>query len=246
MLIRCISGALVCAGFIAAAAWAQDLTMDQILKKNEDAIGGSEAISKVQTLKMTIRMLGGDGQSRGVMTVYLKRPNFVRSEATIEGTTVTSAFDGTTAWMINPFTGSSEPQKMDAAPASGRDANLDTTIGSLSSFKAAGQSVELLGKEDAMGVPAYKLKVTSKSGLASTYFLSAETFLPIKTLSKVSEMGPEMDVEGYPSNYRKVGDIMFAHSVEQKAGDRSLGQMIYEKIEINTPMDDSIFKMPIK
>lgn len=39
---------------------------------------------------------------------------------------------------------------------------------------------------------------------------------------------------------------MFAHSIAQQAGGRSLGQMSIEKIEIDTPMDDSIFKMPVK
>ena len=104
----------------------------------------------------------------------------------------------------------------------------------------------LLGKEDVGGVPAYKLRVTLKNGAIALYFLNPETFLPIKTVSKVSETGLNLDIDGYPTDYRKIDGIMFAHSIEQKTGSRSLGLMIYDKIEVNPPLDDNIFKMPIK
>lgn len=232
--------------FAAAVIQAQDLTLDQIIKKNEDAIGGAEAIGKVQTLKFAIRLLGPDRQSKGVMTISIKRPNLVRTDALIQGTSVVSAFDGTTAWMINPLIGATEPKKIDEALASDRDTNLEASIGSLASYQASGLPIVLLGKEDVGGVPAYKFRVTLKDGAIAFYFISTETFLPIKTVSKVSETGPDLEIEGYPTDYRKIGGIMFAHSIEQKAGSRSLGLMIYDKIEVNAPLDDSIFRMPIK
>ena len=52
-------GASVCAGLAIASGASQDLTLDQILKANEDALGGAEAIAGVQTLKMTARISGG-------------------------------------------------------------------------------------------------------------------------------------------------------------------------------------------
>jgi outer membrane lipoprotein-sorting protein len=224
---------------------AQDLTLDEILKKNEDVLGGAEVINKVQTLKMTIRMVVGGGQMEFPMTLISKRPNLVRSESTIQGKSIISAYDGTTAWMINPLTGSSDPQKLDEKMAANLgSSDMDSSIGSLAALKAAGHTVELLGKEDVEGSPAYKIKLTRKSGLITTYFLDAGTFLPIKAITKVSQMGQEMEVEGFPSNYRKVGGIMFAHSMDGKVGGQSMMQMNFEKIEINVPIDDSIFKMP--
>jgi len=245
MFTRRIVGviAVVCLAF--AVATAQDLTLDEILKKNEDAVGGAEAISKIQTLKMTVKMVVGGGQMEFPMTIRTKRPNLVRSDSEIQGKTIVSAYDGTTAWMVNPLTGSSEPQKMDEKMAANlASSDMDSSIGSLAAFKAAGHTVELLGKEDVEGSPAYKIKVTRKGGLTTTSLLDTGTYLPIKAITKVTQMGQEMEVEGYPSNYKKVGGVMFAFAMDAKVGGSSMMQMIFEKIEINEPMDDSIFKMP--
>jgi hypothetical protein len=147
--------------------------------------------------------------------------------------------------MINPLSGSSEPQKMDDKMLSSlTSSDMNSFTGSLAGFKASGHAVELIGKEDVEGSPAHKVKVTLKSGTIMTYFLDAGTFLPIKVVSKISTMGQEMEVETYPSNYKKVGGILFAHSMEGKVGSRSMSQMSYEKIELNEPMEDSFFKMP--
>jgi outer membrane lipoprotein-sorting protein len=115
MISRCIAGVFAFAFLVSSAVAAQDLTLDQILKKNEDAIGGADAISRVQTLRTTSRMVMSDGQTEMVATVSSKRPNFVRIETAVMGSNIVWAFDGTTAWMINPLAGGSEPQKMDEA-----------------------------------------------------------------------------------------------------------------------------------
>jgi hypothetical protein len=244
MLLRRISGVILFAGLAIAAA-AQDLTLDQILKKNEDALGGAEAISKVQTLKMSAKMVMGGGKMEVLMTISTKRPHSVRVESVVQGKTIVAAYDGTTAWTVNPLAGSSEPQKMDEKlAASLATSDIDDSLGSLARLKAAGHTVELLGKEDVEGSQTYRIKITRKNGMIASYFLDAGTFLPIKSISKVSQMGQDIEVEAYPGNYKKVGGILFPHSVDQKIGGRTFGQMIIEKIGIDEPMDDSIFKMP--
>jgi len=236
---------LVVYGFTIQAAKAQDLTLDQILSKNEAALGGAEAIGKVQSLKMTAKMMVNGGQMEVNMTIQAKRPNMVRTESAIQGKSIIAAFDGTTGWMINPLMGSSAPQKMDDKTTASMSANdLDDSIGSLSHLKAAGSTVELLGKDTVEGTAAYKVKVTRKNGMTATQYLDAETFLPIKVVAKVAQMGQEVEVESYPSNYKKVEGVLFPFASDQKMNGRSVGQLIIEKVEINVPMDDAIFKMP--
>ena len=241
--MRRVLGVLVCAGL--AGALAQDITLDRILKANEDALGGAEAIARVQTLKMTARIIGAGGRVGAPMITWTKRPNFVRSESEIQGGRVIAGFDGTTAWIINSPTGSSAPEIMDAQTDSGlADANIDTAIGSLASLKAAGAAVELLGKEDFGGSSVYRLQVTRKSGMVALYLVDAATYLPVKTITKGFRQGLETEVEAFPGDYKKAGNILFARSLEQRIGGRTIGRLTYEKIEINEPMDDSLFKMP--
>jgi outer membrane lipoprotein-sorting protein len=179
------------------------------------------------------------------MTIWAKRPNFVRSESVMQGNSIIAAYGGTTVWTIKPLTCSPDPQKVDEKMAASlTSSDMNSSIGSLAAFKAAGHTVELLGKEDVEGSPAYKIKVTRKGGMIATYFVDAGTFLTIKVATKTSQMGQEIEAEGYPSNYKKVGDVLFAFATDAKVGGRSVSQMIFEKIEINEPMDDSLFKMP--
>jgi hypothetical protein len=245
MIVQHILGVIIFVGIAIDAAPLQDLTLDQVLKKNEDALGGAEAISQVQTLKTIARIIGASGQMEAPMTTWSKRPNLVRSESEIQGRRVIAGYDGSTAWMINPLSGSSAPEKVDAYAASNlADASIETAIGSLASFKAAGHTVELLGREDFGSTPVYKIQVTRKNGMVASYLVDATTFLPLKTITKVTQPGQQIEVEAFLGNYKKAGDIMFAYSIEQRVGGRTVGQVIYEKIEINVPMDDSIFKMP--
>jgi outer membrane lipoprotein-sorting protein len=245
MYTRRIFAVLAFVSLTFAAAAAQELTLDEIIKKNEDALGGAEAINKIQTLKITGKMVVGGGQMELPMTIWAKRPNFVRSESVMQGNSIIAAYDGTTVWTINPLTGSSDPQKVDEKMAASlTSSDMNSSIGSLAAFKAAGQTVELLGKEDVEGSPAYKIKVTRKGGTIANYFIDAGTFLPIKVVTKMSQLGQEIEAEGYPSNYKKVGGVLFAFTTDAKVGGRSVSQMIFEKIEVNEPMDDSLFKMP--
>ena len=240
-------GVFVCAGLATAGGVPQELTLDQILRANEDALGGAEAIAHVQTLKMTARVTGASGGAGSVLITWAKRPNFVRSESEIQGKRVIEGFDGTTAWTLDSPAGSPATRILDAQTAlSLADVNIDTAIGSLASLRAAGADVELLGKEDFAGSPVYRIEITRKTGLAAVYLIDAATYLPVKTVMRGFWRGLETEVEAFPDDYRRAGNILFAHSIEQRVGGQAIGRVTYEKIEIDTPMDDGIFKMPGK
>jgi outer membrane lipoprotein-sorting protein len=239
-----IAGLFGFVALLAATVPAQEPTLDQILKKNQEALGGAEAIAKVQTLRMASRMVPADNQGEMVMTVSTKRPNQGRTEIKVQDESAVTAFDGTTAWILSPFAGITQPQKLDDTAKAKLTVNtIESTVHSLAGLKAAGNDVELLGKEDVKGAPAYKIIVTFKSGQKSTYYLDAGTFLPVKMIANTLMLGQEMESESYPGNYRKVGGLMFAHSVEMNVSGSTI-HVTYEKIEVDVPMADSIFKMP--
>jgi outer membrane lipoprotein-sorting protein len=224
---------------------AQDLKLEEILKKADQALGGAEALGRVQSIKLSLKMIMSGGQMEAPMLIWSKRPNLIRTETTVQGKTIVTTWDGDTGWMLNPFT-TGEAQKMDAKTASNLlTFDVNGTLGSLAGYRNAGNDVELLGKEDVEGSPAYKVKLTLRTGMTITYFLDAAKFLPIKSIARVSTMGQEMEVENYPSDYKKVGGVLFAHTVEGRVGGKPIMQVRYEKIEINEAIDDSLFKMPV-
>jgi outer membrane lipoprotein-sorting protein len=238
-LRRTIGLALVFCGVLAA----QDLTLDQILQKHYTSMGGLEKIKAINSMSMTAKMVMGGGQMEAPMTMKMKRPHMMRSDVSIQGKTFVRATDGTTAWQINPFTGGDEPQKLSGSEADQLNDNADLD-GALVDYKSRGIAVELIGKEDVEGSPAYRLKVTRKGGRLETFWLDGTTFLTVKSTTKITQMGQELDVESFPSNYRKADGVMVPYSLEQKVNGRSMVQMTVEKVESNVALDDAIFKMP--
>src|ERR1700694_4727986 len=161
-----VARALLLVAFCVASGSAQEpeLSVDQIVQKHIAALGGADKLSAIQNVTMTGTASLMDGQLQAPVTVRAKRPMSMRMEMSLQGQTFVQAFDGKTAWMVNPFIGSAEPKKSsEEDPRTARD-DADFIEGSLVDYKAKGNTVELAGKEELDGSPAYKLKVTRKSG----------------------------------------------------------------------------------
>src|SRR5437763_2381271 len=179
-----------------------ELTLDQIVQKHLDALGGLDKLKAITTLSATGKATMQGGQMEAPMLMQMKRPASMRMELTVQGKKMVQAFDGTTAWMINPMLGSDAPQKASDSDTQEMKDSADIDFSSLASYKEKGSTVELIGTEDVEGTPAYKLKVTKKGGRIEYQYLDAKTFLPIKTTTKRRQMGSELDIDAYPSNYK--------------------------------------------
>jgi outer membrane lipoprotein-sorting protein len=229
---------------LASPVAAQDL--DEVLNNHYEAIGGIEAWKALETMRMTGTIVMGGMGVEAPFTVTVKRPNKARIEFTFQGMTGVQAFDGETAWMLMPFMGRTDPEVMpdDMAKDVVERADID---GSLIGWQESGHQVELLGKEETAGTEAYKLKVAKKNGDVEFYFLDAEYFIPIKVEGTAQVQGRAVEFETVLSDYKEVGGLMFAHSIEAKPKGAPSGQAItFELIELNVDADDSIFVMPEK
>ena len=228
------------------AAQTADLTVDQIVQKHTEALGGADKLKAIQTVKATGKASLMGGQIETPVVMQAKRPTSVRMEMTIQGKSFVQAFDGTTAWTINPYGASPDPQKSGEEDTKAARDDADFIDGALVEYKAKGNTVELLGKEDADGTQAYKLKVTKKSGTVEYDYLDAQTFLPLKSTGTRKQMGQEFDFESRPSNFKPVNGVLMPFSLEQKVSGKPMMQLTLEKIEANVPMDDSLFRLPDK
>lgn len=238
----CLLPLVVC-GFVQA----QDApSVDDLIAKSVAARGGDAKVKSIQSIKVQGTMTAPNGMQLP-LTISVKRPGMIRTEMNLQGSSIVQAYDGTTAWMINPMTGSADPKQASESEAknisNGAESFLD---GPLVDYKSKGSKVEYAGKEDVNGAPAYKLKVTMKSGMVMTDYLDAKSYLEVRSSGKVSQMGQEMEVDSYPSDYKPEGGVMMAHTMETKMGGNTMVKMSLDKIEINPTLDDALFKMPAK
>jgi hypothetical protein len=170
----------------------------------------------------------------------------MRLDIFIQGLTLTQAYDGQNGWQVVPFTGKKDPEPMAADDLKNTQEQADFD-GPLMDYKQKGNTIELIGKEKIDGADAYHLKVTLKNGGVRNVYLDAGTFLAVKTVAKITMRGTEVELETMIGAYKEVEGVMFPFSVEQHpAGDQGPTQKItLKKIELNIPVEDSIFKMPV-
>lgn len=243
-MFRAAVAAIVC--FLPAAAQTAELTADQIVQKQTEALGGLEKLKSIQSVKATGKASLMGGQLEAPVVMQAKRPTSVRMEMDIQGKSFVQAFDGTTSWTINPFGGSSDPQKSNDEDTKAARDDAEFVDGALVDYKSKGNAVELVGKEDVDGVPAYKLKVTKKSGSIEYDYIDAKTFLPIKSTGTRKQMGQEFEFESRPGNFKTVNGVLMPFTLEQKVSGKPMMQLTLDKIEANVPMDDSLFRFPEK
>ena len=227
-------------------------TVDEIVAKNLQAKGGAEKWQSVKSVKMTGKMTAQGTEMP--LTVYAMRPNFNRQEITMAAGKAIQAFDGTTAWVVNPMLGIDTPQVVPgpAADLAKRSADFD---GALINYKDKGNVIELVGKEQlpgggkepVVGKDVYHLKVTSKDGPVQHYFLDATTGLELQTTAELAlGNGQKQTLTNVMSNYKPVDGIMIPHAVTQSVGGRQLLQWTITSVEFNSVADDSIFRLPKK
>jgi hypothetical protein len=68
----------------------------------------------------------------------------------------------------------------------------------------------------------------------------------VKQTARVSQNGQDAEVESLFSAYKPEGGVMTPHTVEQRVNGQPVVKMVFEKVEINSPIDDTIFKFPVK
>src|ERR1043166_6871776 len=220
--------ALCAAALLAVSASAQ--TAGELLEENLEAGGGLDKLKAVQSMKITAKMKMGPMEAPVIITK--KRPENFRVEFTIQGMTGIQAYDGTTGWAVMPFMGKKDPEAMsaDALKEFKDEADFD---GPMVDYKAKGNKVEYVGKEDVQGTPAYKLHVTTKDGLESNVYLDADSYLEIKSESKRKIQGQEVESETMLGDYKDVGGLLFPMSIESHAKGREGAQSIsIEKVEL--------------
>jgi len=220
-------------------------TVDELVAKNVEAKGGATALNGLQTLRETGKLLlPVQGQVELGYVQTKKRPDEVRTEASLQGMTQIEAYDGKEGWKISPFFGRKDPERMSADDV--KALVEDTEMGGpLADWKAKGSTVAYLGTEDVDGTPAHKLKVVRKNGDVSFVYLDPDHFLEIRIVTQRVRHGAHEEVETDLGDYEKVSGVFVPTSVQVgRKGANDKQHTIIDKLEPNVPVDDAIFHFP--
>lgn len=222
---------------------AQDMTLDQVLAKHYEAVGGLDAWKSVNSARMTGTMhLGSLGES--AFTVTFMRPNKARLEYMMQGITGIQAYDGETAWMLMPLLGQTDAEVLDDDQAKDIIERADFD-GVLVDWQDKGHQLTLVGREDVEGTDAYRIDAVLATGDTRTFFLDSESLMTIRQQGSTEVAGAPVEFEIVFSEHKDVGGIKVPHLIEVRAQGSPQGQVFTVKdVVLNPKVDESIFTMP--
>ncbi|MBZ5858382.1 LolA-like protein [Flavihumibacter profundi] len=215
-------------------------TADEVVDKYIAAIGGKDNWKKVTTV-----ITEGGFQVQGadvsvVSTAVLGKGT--RQDISVMGMTGYTIITPTEGWTYLPFQGQTKAEPATPEMVKLGADQLDVQ-GALVDYKTKGHAVELLGTEDVDGVACFKLKITFKSGKVDTYYIDPKSYYLVKSVTKQSINGQEMELTTAFSNYQKIPEgLLIPMAVSVPLGPGMTADMVLKKVEINKPVADSTFK----
>ena len=230
---------LLCAG-LAGTVRAQ--TVDEIIAKNLAARGGIKKLRAIRTMVVTANLETPGGA--GPLTVKLGRPDKIREDLTLNGVETVRTFDGAAGWILTRKAGAEDVKALEGGDLENlRDEGANGIDGALADYKKKGNHVEVAGAAVVDGKTCYKLKVTLRSGHIQYQFLDTNTYLEIHEEIEREFNGKQMVIEETVGDYREEGGVLFAHKyVSGVAGRPQRSTLTYEKVELNLPLDNSVFE----
>lgn len=218
------------------SAMATNMTVDQVLDKYIQAIGGKEKLMGVKdlTMNMEAEAMG----SKIEMNLIQKEPGKVYQAFVVMGQKQETIFDGTKG-KINAG-GQVQALPEDQIADTKEQAVLFTEM----RFKELGYEAKLVGTEQLNGQNVYVVESTSPTGKKQNLFFDAKTFLKVKESSSVTgPTGQVQTVSSELSDYREVDGIKFPYSRTLVGAAPIPLELKISVIKVNSGVSDDVFKV---
>lgn len=247
MVFRFTGLALLLAAVTSPVLAAPEPTAADLVARNLEARGGATALAAINTLAFNGKFIApGDFQ----LTYHGTRArnpggDRMRDDLTIQGLTIVQAYDGRSAWRVNPFQGRKDAERMSADEARAQ-ADASLIDGVLLASLHDGSSVRYVGREDFDGTNAYKVQVRQKDGDQYDYLLDPDTFLEIRATETRQVRGAQTVTDYEYGDYDKIGGVYFPMAIDswQSAQPDQRVRILIASAAVNAPLDPSIFAQP--
>jgi hypothetical protein len=221
------------------------LTVDQVIERNTEAIGGRAAIEAIKSIEVALHISDTGFEVDGIYRAA--RPGRMRIDVHAGGKHVfTEAFDGERGWQ---WKGSGEP--VDATPkataALRHGVELPGKLFGLHELRERGNRVELVGLETVDAINYYVLRLTLRDGYNTSLYVDPHSWL----ITRRRDIRPlHVDVDPTPtvieqavSDFRQIAGVRFAFASSET--DLKTGKVLetarVKRITVNPAMDQSVF-----
>ena len=227
-------------------------SVDEIVERHLTASGGRAALEKLasRTLTGTITLTTPAGDISGPIEVLTAKPGRERTLISLDLSafgagkiTVDRRFDGTTGFVIDTLQGDRDVTGLELQ-------NMRNDAGAFPNpfltYKQAGTTLTLRGKEKVGDRDAYVLLVEPKSGSPIRTYIDAETFLSVKAVStaEAPQVG-QFEQTTELLDYRDVDGVKVPFLIKSTSSAQSFSIAV-TRVEHNVKVDPSIFVKPAK
>jgi outer membrane lipoprotein-sorting protein len=233
---RCILLALAATPLLAQPS------VDQILSKYTQALGGRTAYEKVTTRAMKGTVEIPDDNVTAPAQIWAKAPGSFRLTMDIPGYgVIETVLDAGNGWERNPDSGMHTMSKTDLAVAQ-RDHDFYREV----RLKALYAKMETAGADKVEGRAVNVVEATPVSGPSEKLYFDAQSGLLVKRdFERVTLEDGIVQYEMLLKDYRDVDGLKLPFTIEQRAPDNT---MIFKFTEIknDAPLADTAFAKPEK
>ena len=220
-------------GLALAQPGASTTTVDGILDRFVQALGGHAALEKITTMAFTGVLNVPGAKGPGKTAEYFEYPDRFAAIAEIPGYgTVRTVCDGKTAWSVDPRKGVTEFSGAQLADMRHR-ADIHWNL----KLREFYPDLTLIGRENVGGRDAWVLESTV-AGWTYRFFFDTGTGLLIRFDTDTRGPGGKSTV--LVGDYRQVGPIQFSFAASMTSARGGWSRQLTE-VKLNEPVDGSVF-----
>jgi hypothetical protein len=234
---------------LACARTVSAQTVDEVLDKSISALGGRAAFAKVKSRRTTgsITLATPAGDVAGTIEVTNAAPNKVRTVIKADLTSlgagplvIDQRFDGTQGYVLDSLQGNRDITGDQLATM--RNGGFPHPF---LTYKEQGIAAKLTGKEPVNGRDAYVVVFEPPSGSTVRQYIDATTYLPVRSVVKVSvpQLGQDIEQISDASDFRDVDGLKVPFMLKVSSTVQNYTVAV-TTVEHNVAVEDSIFIKP--
>jgi hypothetical protein len=221
------------------------VSLDEIVERNTDAMGGRAAIEAVQSIQINLHIKDPSFEVDGIYCAA--RPGKMRIDVSAEGKHVfTEAFDGQSGWQWDGK-GEQKPATEKATAALRHGVELPGKLFGLHELKARGHRMQSIGREQIDGINYYALQLILNDGYTVSLYIDPNSWLitrrrDVRPLHVDADPTPTM-IEQVSSDFREVNGLKFPFAtteIDLKTG-KLLESTTTKSVQINPSLRPTLF-----
>lgn len=232
---------LVAAAFTGQDNEGNNLSVDEVMDRYIEAMGGRAALEQINSARLRGRVLDGN-QVVSTITVLKKVPDRVRVVIDSGRSRFVQGFDGETVWFSRHAGGQVFHGRMPKSQAEKFIEEAPLT-NYLVRYREEPDLVFELGEDVELNrIPCYKIIARFPDGSWNVHIIERERFLE-RRIYEYDADGNRL-LELIPSQFERVGGVDFAMRIVRRKEGENLSTLVLDEVEINIGILEDAFRPP--